>query len=206
MPKKKTKKTTKKESNNYSVELIGILLIIIAIIGIIPGTGIVGNFISNFSAFLVGTWYNVLLILVMIIGAYMIVKRAKPDFFTSKLIGLYIFIIGILVLSHLPYIEEGKLEGLKVINETINKFMSSASSRANLGGGLIGSCFSSLFVYLFAMNGTRIVTWALIVCGIIMFTGISIYDAFFKVKNKLKHEKKLKPKEQEKIEKIEEKY
>lgn len=136
----------------------------------------------------------------------MIVKRDKPDFFTSKLIGLYIFIIGILILSHLPYIEEGKLEGLKVINETINKFMSSASSRANLGGGLIGSCFSSLFVYLFAMNGTRIVTWALIICGIIMFTGISIYDAFFKVKNKLKHEKKLKPKEKEKIEKIEEKY
>lgn len=206
MPKKKTKKTAKKESSNYSVELLGILLIIIAIIGIIPGTGIVGNFISNFSAFLVGTWYNVLLILVMIIGIYMIVKRDKPDFFTSKLIGLYIFIIGILILSHLPYIEEGKLEGLKVINETINKFMSSASSRANLGGGLIGSCFSSLFVYLFAMNGTRIVTWALIICGIIMFTGISIYDAFFKVKNKLKHEKKLKPKEKEKIEKIEEKY
>lgn len=206
MPKKKTKKTAKKESSNYSVELLGILLIIIAIIGIIPGTGIVGNFISNFSAFLVGTWYNVLLILVMIIGIYMIVKRDKPDFFTSKLIGLYIFIIGILVLSHLPYIEEGKLEGLKVINETINKFMSSASSRANLGGGLIGSCFSSLFVYLFAMNGTRIVTWALIICGIIMFTGISIYDAFFKVKNKLKHEKKLKPKEKEKIEQIEKKY
>ena len=206
MPKKKTKKTIKKDSNNYSVELIGILLIIIAIIGIIPGTGVVGNFISNFSAFLVGTWYNVLLILIMIIGAYMIVKRDKPDFFTSKLIGLYIFIIGILILSHLPYIEEGKLEGIKVINETINKFMSSASSRSNLGGGLIGSCFSSLFVYLFAMNGTKIVTWALIICGIIMFTGISIYDAFFKVKNKLKHEKKLKPKEQEKIEKIEEKY
>lgn len=206
MPKKKTKKIAKKESSNYSVELLGILLIIISIIGIIPGTGIVGNFISNFSAFLVGTWYNVLLILVMIIGIYMIVKRDKPDFFTSKLIGLYIFIIGILILSHLPYIEEGKLEGLKVINETINKFMSSASSRANLGGGLIGSCFSSLFVYLFAMNGTRIVTWALIICGIIMFTGISIYDAFFKVKNKLKYEKKLKPKEKEKIEKIEEKY
>ena len=206
MAKKKTKKIVKKETSNYSIELLGILLIIIAIIGIIPNTGLVGNFISNFSAFLVGTWYNVLLVLVMIIGIFMIVRRQKPDFFTSKLIGLYIFIIGILILSHIPYIEEGKLEGFEIINETINKFMSSASSRVNLGGGIIGACFSSLFVYLFEMNGTRIVTWALIMCGIIMFTGISIYDAFFKVKNKFKHEKKLKPKDKNNIVKIEQEY
>ena len=203
MAKKKTKKTVKKETNNYSIELLGILLIIIAIIGIIPNTGIVGNFISNFSAFLVGTWYNVLLILVMVIGIHMIIKREKPDFFTSKLIGFYIFIIGILILSHIPYIEDGKFEGIKIINETINKFMTSASNRSNLGGGIIGSCFSCLFVYLFEMNGTKIVTWSLIVCGLIMFTGISIYDALFKVKGKIKYEKKLKPKDKTKIEKIE---
>ena len=65
MAKKKKRKSTKKQTHNYSVELIGILLVIIAIIGIIPNTGVVGNFISNFSAFLVGTWYNVLLIAVM---------------------------------------------------------------------------------------------------------------------------------------------
>lgn len=206
MAKKKIKKTVKKETNNYSIELLGILLIIIAIIGIIPNTGIVGNFISNFSAFLVGTWYNVLLILVMVIGVYMIIKREKPDFFTSKLIGFYIFIIGILILSHIPYIEDGKFEGIKIINETINKFMTSASNRSNLGGGIIGSCFSCLFVYLFEMNGTKIVTWSLIVCGLIMFTGISIYDALFKVKGKIKYEKKLKPKDKTKIEKIETQY
>ena len=206
MAKKKTKKTVKKESNNYSIELLGILLIIIAIIGIIPNTGIVGNFIGNFAAFLVGTWYNVLLILIMIIGIFMIIKREKPDFFTSKLIGFYIFIIGILILSHIPYIEDGKLEGVKIINETINKFMASAGNRSNLGGGIIGSIFSCLFVYLFEMNGTKIVTWALIICGLIMFTGISIYDALFKVKGKIKYEKKLKPKDKTKIEKIENQY
>ena len=46
------------------------------------------------------------------------VKREKPDFFTSKLIGFYIFVIGILILSHLPYIEDGKLAGFEIINET----------------------------------------------------------------------------------------
>ena len=204
---KKKKKVVKKESSNYGVELLGILLIIIAIIGIIPNTGVVGNFISNFAVFLVGTWYNVLLVLVMAIGVYMIIKRKKLDFFTSKLIGFYIFAIGLLILSHLKYIELGELKGFEIIEETINRFMTAASSRVNLGGGLIGSGFSALFVYLFEMNGTRIVTWALIVCGLIMFTGVSIYDALVKVKGKVKpHKEKIKDKDQKHIEKVEKEY
>ena len=179
---------------------------VIAIIGIIPNTGIVGNFISNFSAFLVGTWYNVLLGLIMVIGLYMIIKREKPNFFTSKLIGLYIFIIGILVFSHLEYAKE--LKGFEMIEETVNHFMTSASSRANLGGGLIGSSFTALFVYLFEMNGTKIVTWALIICGLIMFTGISIYDCMKGVKNKIKRpkEEKIKGKDKKQIEQAEQEY
>lgn len=208
MAKKKKRKTVKKESSNYSVELTGILLIIIAVIGIIPNTGVVGNFISNFASFLVGTWYNVLLIAVMVVGGYMIVKRDKPDFITSKLVGLYIFFISILVFSHLEYIQNGKLEGIDIITETVNNFMISASSsKTNLGGGLIGSIFSSLFLYLFALKGTKIVTWALFVCGIIMFTGLSIYDVVKACLNKLKPgERPLKEKDKKEISQKEEKY
>ena len=202
MAKKKKKSTPKKQTNNYNVELLGILLIIISIIGIIPKTGVVGSFISNFSVFLVGTWYNILLLLVMVVGIYMMIKREKPDFFTSKLIGIYIVVIGILVLSHLKYIETGKLEGFGIITETVNRFMSSANSRVNLGGGFLGSCFSALFVYLFDLKGTKIVTWALIICGIVMFTGVSIYDALKYVPNKMKEHKKnkVKVKEEKKVE------
>lgn len=202
---KKKKKTLKKETPKYSAELIGILLIIIGIIGIIPNTGVVGNFVSNFSVFLVGTWYNVLLILVMVIGGYMIVKREKPDFFTSKLIGIYIFLIGILILSHLNYIE-GDLKGFEIIEETINRFMTAASSRANLGGGFIGSTFVALFMYLFELTGTKIVTWALIACGTILFTGVSIYDVLKGAKNKMKHEKKIKEVDKKEIKKVENEY
>lgn len=209
MAKKKKKSNNKKPSSNYNIELLGVFLIIIAIIGIIPKTGVVGSFISNFSVFLVGTWYNVLLVSVMVVGIYMMIKREKPDFFTSKLIGLYIFIIGLLILSHLNYIETGKLEGLDIISETINRFMTSASSRVNLGGGFLGSCFAALFVYLFALKGTAIVTWALIACGLVMFTGVSIYDALKYVPNKIRKRNKdgkLKSKDKEQIKKVEKEY
>ncbi len=36
----------------------------------------------------------------------MIVKRDTPNFFTSKLIGLYIFFIAILLFSHTGYVEK----------------------------------------------------------------------------------------------------
>lgn len=207
MAKKKKRKETKKKETGYKVELIGLLLILIAIIGFIPNTGPVGEFISDFSVFLVGTWYNLLLAALMVVGVYMMIKREKPDFFTSKLIGLYIFIIGILVFSHVKYLENTKLEGLEIITETVNNFMSS-KSHVNVGGGIIGAIFSLLFVTLFALNGTRIVTLALLICGSVMFTGVSMYDAIKAIINKLKQYKKKEKeiKDKKEIEKVEDNY
>ena len=207
MAKKKKRKETKKKETGYKVELIGLLLILIAIIGFIPNTGPVGEFISDFSVFLVGTWYNLLLAALMVVGVYMMIKREKPDFFTSKLIGLYIFIIGILVFSHVKYLENTKLEGLEIITETVNNFMSS-KSHVNVGGGIIGAIFSLIFVTLFALNGTRIVTLALLICGSVMFTGVSMYDAIKAIINKLKQYKKKEKeiKDKKEIEKVEDNY
>lgn len=206
MAKKKKRKDNKKKDTGYQIELIGLLLILIAIIGFIPNTGVVGGFISDFAVFLVGTWYNLLLIALMIIGIYMMIKREKPDFFTSKLVGLYVFIIGILIFSHVKYLENSKLEGFKIITETVNNFMAS-KNHVNTGGGIIGALFSLLFVNLFDLNGTKIVTWALLICGSVMFTGVSIYDAVKAILNKLKQYKKSeKIKPDKKIKEVEEKY
>lgn len=207
MSKKKKRKETKKEKSNYSYELIGLLLILIALIGCIPNTGIAGSMIGSFAIFLAGCWYLVILIGLMITGGYMIFKREKPEFFTSKLIGLYIIFIGILVLSHIKYIENPDLVGFKIVEETVNNFMST-SNRVNIGGGVIGALFSALFTWLFSVKGTRIVTWGLIICGTIMFTGVSIVDACkymtSKIKESRKKEKEIKDKKE--IKKVEENY
>ena len=207
MAKKKKRKSEKKEKT-YSFELIGLLVILIGLIGIIPNTGVVGNFISNFASFLVGTWYNVLLIIVIIVGIYMVIKRCKPDFFNSKIVGMYLFIISILVLSHLEYIKSGKLEGFNIITETINNFMASSTlSKTSMGGGVIGAVFSSIFLWLFDLKGTHIVTWALFIIGVIMFTGFSIYDVIRACTNKIKdNASKLKASDKEEIKVKQEKY
>ena len=65
-----------------------------------------------------------------------------------------------------------------------------------------------LFVTLFALNGTRIVTLALLICGSVMFTGVSMYDAIKAIINKLKQYKKKEKeiKDKKEIEKVEDNY
>lgn len=199
MAKKKKRKDTKKKGSNYQVELKGLGLILIAIIGF-GRFGIVGKLISAFAVFLVGTWFNVLLAAVFVIGIYMMVKREKPDFFTSKLFGLYLFFIGLLIFSHLDYIIHNDLKDFEMIKETINNFMASTKTIMNVqGGGIIGAIFSLAFVKLFDINGTRIVTWALLICGVVMFTGMSIADMFHTVidKSKKARERRQKLREEE---------
>lgn len=197
MAKKKKRKDSKKNNkNNYQMELKGILLVIIALLGF-GSFGVAGKLISAFAAFLVGTWYNILLTAVFVAGGYIIVKREKPNFFTSKLVGIYVFIIGILIFSHLDYIVQNNLKDFDIIKETINNFMASTKTMMNIqGGGIIGSLSSILFVKLFDIGGTRIVVWALLICGAVMFSGLSIADIIThfmekakRTKNKVKEKK-----------------
>ncbi len=187
MAKKKKRKDENKTKSGYKVEVIGILLILIGIIGICK-FGPVGMFISGFAAFFVGTANNILLAMLFIIGGYIIVKREKPVFFTSKLIGLYIIIIALLVLMHINYVKQLDIEVGEILKETLNNLLGYIKSVEKLqGGGMIGALFGTLFVKCFTISGTSIVCFALIICGFIMFTGLSIYDMIASSKNKIKN-------------------
>lgn len=198
MAKKKKRKEPVNKNKDYMVELKGIMLLLIAIIGCCP-FGIVADIIKGFSAFLVGTWWAVLLVLVGLSGIFMIIRRKMPNFFTVKLVGLYIIIVAILMLSHLGYIKSLSSDSLNVNNfkiiengqtvivETVNNMLSFATNTGPIqGGGIIGAIFGSLFVGLLTLDGTKVVGITLIICGLIMFTGISIYDVLKKAGNGVK--------------------
>lgn len=207
MAKKKKRKETKKDAS-YLVELKGMLLILISIIGICK-FGIVGAFIEHFAAFFVGVAYNILLVVLFIVGIYMIVKRDYPVFFSSKLIGIYAIVISLLVFCHLNYIKQLETSGTQIFTETIDNLMAFANNATPIqGGGMIGALFAWANVSLFTIDGTRVVCIALIIFGIVMFTGVSIYDMITASKNKVSNalkraEDKAKEKEEKKELKIE---
>ena len=116
--KKKTKRE-KKKGFAYSSELYGVIFLLAGIIGI-GKYGPVGNLISSFAVFLVGVFYNILLVLLIILGGYLIIKREWPNFFTTKMLGFYLFMIGILSLMHEDYISANNYNGIKVFQETVD--------------------------------------------------------------------------------------
>lgn len=81
----------------------------------------VGNLISSFAVFLVGVFYNILLVLLIILWGYLIIKREWPNFFTTKMLGFYLFMIGILSLMHEDYISANNYNGIKVFQETVDQ-------------------------------------------------------------------------------------
>ena len=193
MAKKKKRKEVKK-SKDYVIELQGIVLLLICIVGCCP-FGIVADIIKGFASFLVGVWWAEALILVGICGIFMIIKRHKPEFFTAKLVGLYIIIASVCILSHVGYINNLNSEnidvnnfkivenGVEVIQATVANMLDFVNNGTKLsGGGIIGAFFASILCGLLTLNGTMVVAITLIVCGAIMFTGVSIYDLYKKTK------------------------
>ena len=213
MPKKKKRKEVKKDSNAW-IEVKGILLILITVIGLCKFKPL-SNIINCFAGFLVGVWWGVLLLLVGIIGGYMIVKRSKPDLLTSHFIGLYVIIIGLLALSHVGYIDKNITKSLEegqslsysvVFEETFNNLNNFIDGSLDIqGGGVIGALFGVTLVKLLSITGANVVSIVLMVCGFIMFTGITLYDIAKTLKKGVKKtvELKNKAKIKEEVKKVE---
>ena len=186
MAKRKSRKQ-KKEQPSYRIELKGIILILIMIIGCCP-FGVTADIIKGFAGFIAGGWYILPLVATGAAGIYMMVKREKPDFLTSRLVGLYVLVLGILILSHTEYIKQlgANVSAWEIIIATIDNLMAFVNHTADIqGGGMLGAIFSVIGVKLLTLDGTRVVCLALIICGLIMFTGISIYDAIGYIRDKL---------------------
>ena len=210
MAKKKKTKKDETEKVGFSVELTGLILILIGIIGF--GFGPVGSIIKKFAMFLVGGWaWIFLLIFILILGIYMLIKRSLPKFLSQRLIGLYVIIIVVLVASHFGFVENCSGAG-DIFQSTIDQYMeristigsntalfTSGDTSVEIGGGILGAIFSIGLSSLFGLTGTKIVAVILTIFGCILFFNITFADivsklkAFFqKLKNttpKEKHEK-----------------
>ena len=201
---KKKKRKEEVKTNNY-IELYGILLIVIAIIGTCK-FGIVGKYLTGFAAFLFGEIYIVLFAILFAVGLYIMMKREKPNFLTSKLIGLYIILAAVLVLIHFPY---DSYKGFEIVEKTFGNLCNYIKDpKTNLfGGGMTGALLFTLLTVLLDKQGTLVISWFLIISGLTLFTGKSIYDVIKWLQNKANNAKeKLSVKDKVAISKVEDDY
>ncbi len=193
MAKAKKRKDKEKSKFKYTSELVGFIIVLISIIGLC-GFGIVGDIVRGFGLFLVGSWFQLLLAALFIIGIYMAIKREMPEFINTRMIGLYLIFIALLLFSHLNYVNKLGGNGVDIFKETIDNLMISLKSVDAIdGGGIIGATFSFIFFKLLGQDGAFVISFALVLFGIILLFNVSLVDsvkwAWQKIKGIFKKEK-----------------
>lgn len=181
---KKKRKRQKQQTSEISIELYAIVLFIMAILGI-GKLGPAGRLIASFGLFLTGSIYMIFLLILLLIAVYGFIKREWPDFFSTKMFGFYLFIIGALTFMHWDFVSLNNSNSSIIFRETINQLLKGFNSimsvgtvgeSISVGGGMIGGVFAILFSKLFSYVGMQIVTITLMLVGVCMFTGFSIVD------------------------------
>ena len=192
MAKRKSRKVEKK--NTIPVELIGILLIIVGVIGFLGyKANILGTVFRGFSMFLMGTFYFVLLALLILYGGYMLVKRSKPKGFNLKVLGIIIVLICVLSLAHMNYLVESnniKDTISSTMKATVDEFTTCLNNKTDFpGGGVIGAFFIALLYSLLGEVGSLITIFIFIFAGIILIFNVSIADLFSSIFKRIKNRK-----------------
>ena len=206
---KRKRRRKNKQVFEMSASLYGVIFVIVSILGI-GKLGPVGRAFAAFSLFLTGSVYMVFLFFLFILGIYIFVKGEWPEFFTSKMLGIYLFVIGLLTLMHWEFASLNNGSANLIFKETTNQLVNGFQSlmatgtlaeNISVGGGFIGGIFAALFTKAFSLVGMQMITVVLIVLGLCMFTGFSIVD-FFKEKLESLEEHRLERKENDDAEPI----
>ena len=199
------KKKKSKDSNTnptYSVELVGLILILLGIIGF--GFGFVGALLKRFAIFLAGSWWLIVLVFTIVLGVYMLYKRKMPKFASQKLIGIYIIIAIILIASHFEFLNlasspkdifkvtyDNFMERTSSINAN-NALDTSGTTSISIGGGFIGATFITLLYSLFGKTGTIVILVLLGIFALVLTFNVNLSSLFSKLFGLFKFKKKKK--------------
>lgn len=193
MAKKKKRHSRKKSdfSRTIKYELAGLIIIALSAISI-AGLGVVGKSFVLFFRFFMGEWYILSLLGLIGFSIFLMWKREIPKFFHPKLIGTYLIIGSVLLLSHITLFEllsnGGKFVDSSVIKNTWELFwleVNGETSTTDLGGGLIGAVLFALFYFLFDEAGTKIVAFVFIFIGASLITGKPLGAAVGRILSKI---------------------
>lgn len=186
----KRKKRSSESSKKFPIEIKGIILIVIGIIGFLGyKANILGTVFKGFAMFLMGTFDFILLSLLIIWGGYILIKRQNPKFFSSRIIGLIIFIIGLLSLAHLNYLGDNpSING--TLKETIDEFTKCLNAKTTFpGGGVLGALFVSMFYVLLGNIGSIIIISVIMLMGLVLLSNFSFSEWFESIKEKINERK-----------------
>jgi len=189
MAKRKRRQRKSKDDwkRTLKYELVGLIILAIALISI-SKLGFVGSTFVHLFRFFSGEWYMLFLIGIVLFSLYLIWKRQIPKLFNRQMVGIYCVTASLLLLSHVTLFKllshNGTFASPSVISNTLELFwmdVKGEASHVDLGGGMLGAIIFASSYYLFAEAGSRIIAIVLIVIGMILITGRSLQATVAKI-------------------------
>ncbi|MGM8211699.1 DNA translocase FtsK [Virgibacillus sp. W0430] len=191
---KKRRKRKKGLKKQLKYELIGLLLIFLAIFGSGASAisdGAIPTGLENLFRFFLGIWYFTASLFLLVTGIILLVKRKVPAFLSKRMVGFYISFFGVLLLTHIQIFERllivsAETSIIRSTWEHFLAFMNGQGTSMQLGGGIIGGILFAFTYYLFSASGAKIVAVFSILIGFIFTTDLSLGDLFAKIIQKFK--------------------
>lgn len=179
----KTRKRGRKKKKNYSTEVLGIIIIFISVLAI-GEFGFVGQFFANVIRVFVGETYQLLGVLIGILGVHYLFRGDHPKLNTKRFFGSMLLFVALLVWLHLDVFAPIMTADVNIVSATwrniLSLFRDPASSQ-DIGGGMIGAFLYAISFFLFSNIGTYLFIVLLAFFGIMSIGNFSYKNLFSKI-------------------------
>ena len=179
----KTKKKTGLDP--VSIRKIGMGLFVLSFFSL-TSLGFIGRVAASFFKFFTGDFYLPISILAAIVSLFMMFTKKGPKLKNRRTMGVFVTLIGILLLLHAKLFGPIINPELNVVSATWRFFYEGLKTKEgvgpSLGGGMIGSLLYAATFFLFAQAGTYIFASLLLVWGIVWLFNFPIWDSLHTAK------------------------
>lgn len=187
-PKKRRKTNLKnKKSNHISYELIGILFLFAAVLGI-SQLGFAGILTANFFRFFFGEIFTIPLGLFGIYGLYLLIMGNEPRLRKKFIISGILLLLASMLYLHATSFQTIASAGGSVFQVTLVRFLSdtrASTITGTMGGGMIGAILYMTTHFLVAQWGTFVIIGLLVFLGLCILFGMSTHDVMQMVRKAL---------------------
>ena len=179
----KTRKRGRKKKKNYSTEVLGIIIIFISVLAI-GEFGFVGQFFANVIRVFVGETYQLLGVLIGILGVHYLFRGDHPKLNTKRFFGSMLLFVALLVWLHLDVFAPIMTADVNIVSATWRNILSlfrDPVSSQDIGGGMIGAFLYAISFFLFSNIGTYLFIVLLAFFGIMSIGNFSYKNLFSKI-------------------------
>jgi len=169
--------TTKKEMHPLMYEILGLILIALAVIMIFE-YGMIGRILQTIAMFFLGNLHFAVPCMLVFVALLLMIGRKKVSIYDRLIVGMLLIVMSLTIFSHGILFEQlsksGGLLSESVLRESWRILISSEGiiHRSNaLGGGMIGALLFSALHVLFEATGAKVVAWVIFFIGLILVTG-----------------------------------